>query len=52
MRIILSDLAKSGREGGAWIDGYDYQSKDKKKIPLRKIGPLFFSVQSIIAKLM
>ena len=30
MRIILSDPAKSGLEGGAWIDGYDYQNKDKK----------------------
>ena len=29
MRIILSDPAKSGLEDGAWIDGYDYQSKDK-----------------------
>ena len=30
MRIILSDPAKSGLECGAWIDGYDYQNKDKK----------------------
>ena len=30
MRIILSDPAKSGMKGGAWIDGYDYQNKDKK----------------------
>ena len=30
MRIILSDPAKSGLEGGVWIDGYDYQNKDKK----------------------
>ena len=30
MRIILSDPAKSDLEGGAWINGYDYQSKDKK----------------------
>ena len=22
---------KSGLESGAWIDGYDYQNKDKKK---------------------
>ena len=29
MRILLSDPAKSGLEGGAWIDGYDYQNKDK-----------------------
>ena len=27
---ILSDPAKSGLEGGAWIDEYDYQNKDKK----------------------
>ena len=30
MRVLLSDPAKSGLEGGAWIDGYDYQNKDKK----------------------
>ena len=30
MKIILSDPAKSGMEGGAWIDVYDYQKKDKK----------------------
>ena len=47
MRIILSDPAKSGLEGGAWIDGYDYQNKDKK-IPLRKIRVHYFFVQSII----
>ena len=29
MRIILSDPAKNGLEGGAWIDGYDYQNKVK-----------------------
>ena len=29
MRIILSDPAKSGPEDGAWIEGYDYQNKDK-----------------------
>ena len=30
MRIIVSGPAKSGLEGGAWIDGYDYQIKDKQ----------------------
>ena len=30
MRIILSDPVKSGTEDGAWIDGDDYQNKDKK----------------------
>ena len=29
MRIILSDPAKSGPDDGAWIEGYDYQNKDK-----------------------
>ena len=38
MRII----AKSGLEGGTWIDGYDYPNKDKS-ISLR---PLFFYVHS------
>ena len=36
MRMILSDPANSGVEGGAWIDGYDYQNKEKKTLPLRK----------------
>ena len=30
MKILLSDPTKSGLKGGAWIDGYDYQNKDKK----------------------
>ena len=42
MRIILSDPAKSGLEGGAWIDGNDNQNKDKT-LPLSKIRvPYFF----------
>ena len=49
MRIILSDPAKSGLEGGAWIDEYDYQNKDKK-IPLRKKKVRYLFVQSIIAQ--
>ena len=28
--MVLSDLAKSGLESGAWIDGYNYQNKGKK----------------------
>ena len=41
MRIILSDQAKRGLEGGAWIDGYDYQNKDKT-LPLQKIRVRYF----------
>ena len=28
--MLLSDLAKSGLESGAWVDGYGYQNNDKK----------------------
>ena len=41
MRIILSDPAKRGLEGGAWIDGYDYQNKDKN-ITITKKESVFF----------
>ena len=27
--MVSSDLAKSGLKSAAWIDGYDYQNKDK-----------------------
>ena len=40
--MVLSDLAKSDLESGAWIDGYDYQNKDKKTLPLRKIRVYLF----------
>ena len=50
MRIILSDPARSGLEGGAWIDGYDYQNKDKNITITKNKSPLFFSVQSIKAQ--
>ena len=42
MRIILSDPAKRGLEGGAWIDGYGYQNKDKNITVTKNKGPLFF----------
>ena len=42
MRIKLSDPGKSGLEGGAWIGGYDYQNKDKKQLPLRKMIVRYF----------
>ena len=29
LMFVLSDSAKGGIESGAWIDGYDYQNKDK-----------------------
>ena len=50
MRIILSDPAKSGLEGGAWIDGYDYQNKIIKITITKNKCPSFFSVQSFIAQ--
>ena len=36
MRILSSNPAKSGLEGGAWIDGYDYQNNDKKHYHYKK----------------
>ena len=27
--MLLSDLAKSRLESGVWVDGYDYQNKEK-----------------------
>ena len=42
MRTILSDPAKSGLEGGAWIDEYDYQNKDKNITITKNKSPLFF----------
>ena len=51
--MVLSDPAKSGLESGAWIDGYDYQNKDKiKTLPLRKTKVHNFSMHCIIAKTM
>ena len=52
MRIILSDPAKSGLEGGVWIDGYDYQKKEKNIAITKNKTPLFLSMQSIIAQLL
>ena len=48
---LLSDPAKSGLESSAWVDGYDYQNKDKTLL-LRKKSLFFFFVQCIIAKTM
>ena len=28
--MAFSDQARSGLKSGAWIDGYDFQNKDKK----------------------
>ena len=42
MRIILSDPAKRGLEGGAWIDGYDYQNKDKNSTITKKYESVIF----------
>ena len=42
MRIILSDPAKSVLEGGAWIDVYDYQNKDKNITITKNKSLLFF----------
>ena len=49
--MVLSNLAKGGLESGVWIDGYNYQSKDKINITKSMIQ-LFFSVQCILAKTM
>ena len=50
LRFVLSDPAKSSLESSAWIGGYDYQNNDTQKniIIMKKISPLFFSVQCII----
>ena len=40
--MVLSDPTKSGLESGAWIDGYDYQNKDTKTLPLQKIRVRYF----------
>ena len=37
MRIILPDPAKSGLEGGAWIDRYDYKNKEKTHYHCEKL---------------
>ena len=42
MRIILSDPAKSGTEDGAWIEGYDYQNKDKIHYHFEKLESVIF----------
>ena len=47
--MVLSDLAKGGLESGVWIDEYNYQNKDKKKLH-EKYESVMFSVQCIIAK--
>ena len=39
--MLLSDLAKSGLESDTWVDGYDYQNKDKN-INVTKNKSLFF----------
>ena len=44
MRILLSDPAKRGLEGGAWIDGYGYQNKDKNITITKNKSPFFCAV--------
>ena len=46
MLIILSDPAKSGPEGGAWIDGYDYLKKTKH-ITITKNKSTLFSFRAV-----
>ena len=48
MRII-SDAAKSGLEGGAWIDGYDYQNKDKNITITIYKSPFFHNKTHVIS---
>ena len=40
--MVLSDPAKSSLESGAWIDGYDYQNKDKNITITKNKSPVFF----------
>ena len=42
--MVSSDLAKSGLKNATWIDGYDYQNKDKKTFYHyeKNKRPLFF----------
>ena len=47
--MILSDPAKSGLQSAAWIDGYDYQIKDKKERYHYEKRVCYFSMQCIIA---
>ena len=52
MRIILSDPAKSGLEGGAWIDGYDHQYKDIKNTITKNdsfFHPVYHSTTHVIS---
>ena len=42
MKIISSDPAKSGLEGGAWTDKYDYQNKDNNITIMKNKSRLFF----------
>ena len=49
--MVLSDPAKSGLESGAWVDGYDFENKDKH-ITITKNKSVIFSVQWIIVKTM
>ena len=50
--MVLSDLAKSGLESDAWVDGYGYQNKDKKHYRHEKQEYVYviFYVQCIKAK--
>ena len=43
--MVLSDLAKSGLESDAWVDGYGYQNKDKNITVMKNKSTcmLFFS---------
>ena len=48
--MVSSDQTKSGPESGAWVDGYNYQNKDKKHYHYKKQESVTFSVQCIIQK--
>ena len=52
--MVLSDLAKSDLESGAWVDRYDYQNKDKNEHYHYENweSVLFFSAHCIITKTM
>ena len=48
--MVSSDPTKSGLEGGAWVDGYEYKNEDKEHYHYEKQESVIFSVQCIITE--
>ena len=40
--MVLSDPAKSGLESGAWMNGYDFENKDKNITITKNKSQFFF----------